>query len=359
MRIRTFMADTMAEAMSLVREELGPDAIIISTNAGKRGRGAEVRAAIEQVEQTEPVGGVFDVEDKLRAKLFAEMEHELKGLKQLRNDMRVASPTVQQPLEPNYREADIVRLLKYHRFSPLAAKPLFDAAKKSQANELGQAMGSALENTLALDPLPLAPSQPLMLVGPAGVGKTIAIAKLLARSLVNGAKPQCLTTDTVRAGALEQLGHFCSLMGETMVACDSPEKLALQTNNGPCLIDSPGVNPYRSAEMRDLKSFIQASNAEPVLVLAAGQDSEELSEVALSFAQLGVRRVIFTRLDAAQRLGSLFSAAFKAHLSIAHLGLSPYVADGFKTLTHADLGQLLADIPTVENFDTAKERAAS
>ena len=48
MRIRTFMAETMAEAMDQVRIELGPDAIIISTAEGKRGRGAEVRAAIEE-----------------------------------------------------------------------------------------------------------------------------------------------------------------------------------------------------------------------------------------------------------------------------------------------------------------------
>ena len=87
MRIRTFMAETMAEAMDQVRIELGPDAIIISTAEGKRGRGAEVRAAIEE-EDIAPVGSPFEVEDQLRTKLFAEMERELKGLKEIRNEMR-------------------------------------------------------------------------------------------------------------------------------------------------------------------------------------------------------------------------------------------------------------------------------
>jgi len=358
MRIRTFMAETMAEAMGQVRDELGPDAIIISTSEGKRGRGAEVRAAIE-AEELAPVGTPFDVEDQLRTKLFAEMERELKGLKQVRDDMAKTLPQVDVAQVPSYSEADLVRLLKYHRFSPMAAKPLFNAAKQSAQSDLGGAMGAALEATIGLDPLPHSPTKPIMLVGPAGTGKTIAMAKLLARSLIQGSAIQCLSTDTLRAGAQEQIGHFCQLMGQAATACDTPEALGIQIAKGASFIDSPGINPFRNAEIRDLKSFIDAADAEPVLVLAAGHDAEETSEIAQVFAKLGATRVIFTRMDAALRLGGLFSAAHRAHLSIAHIGLSPYVADGFKFLDYNDLGQLLADIPSADEFGFEKERAAS
>ena len=46
MRIRTFTAASMSEAMALVRREMGVDAIIISTRNNPRGN-VEVRAAIE------------------------------------------------------------------------------------------------------------------------------------------------------------------------------------------------------------------------------------------------------------------------------------------------------------------------
>jgi flagellar biosynthesis protein FlhF len=38
MRLKCYAADTMAEAMALVREELGDDAIIVSTQRAAGGR---------------------------------------------------------------------------------------------------------------------------------------------------------------------------------------------------------------------------------------------------------------------------------------------------------------------------------
>ena len=54
MRLRTFTAATMSEAMALVRARLGADAIIVSTEEGDDGA-TRVTAAVEQpeVEQKE------------------------------------------------------------------------------------------------------------------------------------------------------------------------------------------------------------------------------------------------------------------------------------------------------------------
>ncbi len=356
MRIKTFIADTIAEAMAEVRVDLGDNAIIIATKEGKRGQRCEVRAAVEA--GPDPIdSSAFLLEDKLRTRLFAEMEHELQGLKGLRNEMRD-----QTPPEPNYSEADLVRVLKYHRFAPTAAKQVFNAAKTSPGANIGDAFGNALSEILPVDPLPVLPQKPIMLVGPSGMGKTVAAAKLIARCLVKGSSVNCLTTDTLKAGAIAQLDHFCGLLGQTLTPCETPVDVVRNMAPGACIIDSPGVNPYRPTELRDLDLFIKAANAEPVLVLAAGQDAEELTEIARTFTKLGVRRAILTRLDTVQRLGSLFSATLGAQISIAHTGLSPYVADGFKPLSHSDLGHLLTNdpsLPGIEYPSVPKERAAS
>ncbi len=49
MRLKTFNAPTLAEAMEAVRAEMGDDAIIVSTQRGAEGGGARVVAALEDV----------------------------------------------------------------------------------------------------------------------------------------------------------------------------------------------------------------------------------------------------------------------------------------------------------------------
>ncbi|PIR17362.1 MAG: GTP-binding protein, partial [Elusimicrobia bacterium CG11_big_fil_rev_8_21_14_0_20_64_6] len=47
MRLKTYTAPTTAEAMAIVRRELGDQAIIVSTQKDADGRGARVTAALE------------------------------------------------------------------------------------------------------------------------------------------------------------------------------------------------------------------------------------------------------------------------------------------------------------------------
>ena len=47
MRIKCYTATTMTDAMQLVRDELGDDAVIISTQRGANGKGVRITAALE------------------------------------------------------------------------------------------------------------------------------------------------------------------------------------------------------------------------------------------------------------------------------------------------------------------------
>jgi flagellar biosynthesis protein FlhF len=47
MRLRTFEAATMAEAMRNIRSELGEDAVIISSQSKRGGRGVRIVAAVD------------------------------------------------------------------------------------------------------------------------------------------------------------------------------------------------------------------------------------------------------------------------------------------------------------------------
>ena len=47
MRLKSFYAKTMTEAMQMVRETLGEDAIIVATREEKGGKAVRVTAAVE------------------------------------------------------------------------------------------------------------------------------------------------------------------------------------------------------------------------------------------------------------------------------------------------------------------------
>ena len=63
--------------------------------------------------------------------------------------------------------------------------------------------------------------------------------------------------------------------------------------------------------------------------------------MARIFADLGARQMIVTRMDASRRLGSVIAAASVGRLAICEGSFSPYVAEGFRTLTPITLARLM------------------
>ena len=297
MRIKSFTAPTMQQAMNAVREALGDDAIIVSTMKHRRG-GVEITAALDDA---------------------------------------LPMPAA-QPLADD--AADISAHLRHHRLP----ETLIDRLGAVPVNGHGPAaaLAAAIDRTLAFAPVNLRAGQPIMLVGPPGVGKTVTVAKLAARAVLQGVTVTAISCDTTRAGGLDQLAAYVRLMRQTLIAVENAEQLdrALAAG-GPMLIDTPGVNPFSAADMATLLPFLQRPGVEPVLVLPAGYDPEEAADIALAFAELGVRRLIATRLDAARRYGAPIAAAQAGRLALAEAGVSPYVADGLQSLSADALARLL------------------
>jgi flagellar biosynthesis GTPase FlhF len=74
MRIRTFTAATTQAAMALVRNEMGPAAVIIAIDQATRGQGVIVRAAVDDdLLAAAPTVAAPPVEDRLEAFLKARL----------------------------------------------------------------------------------------------------------------------------------------------------------------------------------------------------------------------------------------------------------------------------------------------
>ena len=323
MRLKTFTAPTVAEAMKQVRAVLGTDAIIVSTYHGRRGRGVQVTAAKEPPQ---------------------------------------ADPLPERAPEPDHRDA-ITHALHFHGVPEALTAPLAEAARSFAIDDPALALAAAFDARYTFTPMGEAAERPIMLVGPCGAGKTAVTAKLAAQAVLAGRRVGVVTTDTVRAGAVDQLAAFINILKQPLKTADSPEELAAAIDAcGTCdliLIDTPGTNPFNRGEVADLKRFLDSGEFEPVAVLPAGRDAHDTGEMAATFAALGTRRLIATQLDAARRLGSVLTAIEAAKLSFAGASITPFISQGLTRINPVSFARLLLDGAAEPETATETGRAAS
>lgn len=339
MRLKTFHANTMQDVMAEVRNSLGPDAIIVQIDEG--GSGVRVTAAVEGTPTPEP------------PKTAPQPS-------QTPVDFEASHPI---PVAKEYDAADVSAVLNHHGLPYETAEQIKQAIGAVEAASLSDAYGAALDNIMRFNPLTDKAARPIMLVGPPGVGKTISTAKLTADALLHERTVHLVTTDTVKAGGVQQLDHFAELMKQTVSTAETPDELAavLRARLAPAdvtLIDTSGTNPFDMNELKSLLQFIQAVDAEPVLVMPAGLDPLDAQEIAGVFARMGCQRFIATRLDAARRYAGLIMAARPGYLSLAAISRSPYVADGLEPATAGAFARLLTALPNKSRQQTNQEQSA-
>ena len=304
MRLKRYRAAGMTEAMAELRADLGPDALILDTR--RVAGGVEVTAALDAPEPAPPAPPPLPVPPWIRAR-----------------------PVVQQPaIDPS-------GLLHWHGVPPRLAR------------RLGQGpLVQALATTLHFAPLQLAPrAPPILLVGPPGAGKTLTVARLATRLVLAGGMPLAVTADGQRAGATAQLLAYTRLLGIRLVVAEGPEMLrralARPDCGAPMLIDTPGLDPFEPAQRAALAELIAAASGVVALVLPAGLDPAEASELAVAHAGLGATHLIATRLDAARRLGGVLAAADAAGLALAEAGIGHAAQDGLVVMTPELLAERL------------------
>ena len=322
MRLKTFTAPSMTEAMNLIRNELGDLAVILSEQTIAETGEVWVTAAINP-------------ED--------EFQHDLQSLAEGVGAVVRALESHGLPLGL----ADRLTAAMHDAGGPDAGGP--DAGgPDAGSKDPERLLAGALSSQFGFAPIGEGLRRAILLTGPPGAGKTIVAAKLAARGRLAGRTVSLATTDTVRAGGVAQLAVFTEILDSKLGLADGKAALAklMKGNAGtrPTVIDTQGVNPLDPAALSHVAGLAEAAGAEPVLVLAAGGDVRESADIAAAFAGIGVSRMIATRIDCARRLGGLLAAA--AHpLALAEFSLTPTIADGLEAADPALLAELLLKPP--------------
>jgi len=326
MRLKLFTAKSVQAAMSDIRAELGPDAIIISTEDS--GDGVIVTAAVEQA----------------------------------------APAALAEPPQPPRHVPETIdieslrRVVEFHRLPEKLAQNVLRTALAMDVAEGVHSLAGAIDTIFSFQPLEDAPLSPLMLVGPAGSGKSLTLAKLAARAVLAGHDCLLVSTDGIRTGAAEQLAAYAERLEQKHAVAASALELQhlIESEGGErvILVDSLGINPFKADERAIIKTMLGKADVLPVLVMPAGLDAEDAAEMAAAMKPIGVRHMLATRLDTGRRLGGLLAAAHAAGLHFSDVTASPYIGDGLDTLNPVSLARLMVHCSGIKSQGANRRKAA-
>lgn len=184
----------------------------------------------------------------------------------------------------------------------------------------------------------------IALVGPSGVGKTTLVAKLAARyALANGTDSVALiSTDNQRVGGQEQLRSFARIVGVPVWTANSEEQLRrtleMLYDRRLVLIDTAGMCQRDGDLVSNLTMLRGASPwLRSYLVLAASTQSRTLQQTVRAFAQAAPVGCILTKLDEAESLGAALSVAVESALPVAYYSAGQRIPEDLQAASAAEL----------------------
>jgi flagellar biosynthesis protein FlhF len=341
MQLRTFIADDMRAALAKMRDEMGPDAIIVSSQRAKEG-GVLVRAALDEADtdlEAAVTAAVADEDDGVADFETGYRDNLIRRLRQ-----KGAGPGQSAR---HFNRAELVALLRSHRAPDSVSHALAESAEKTNLSDMTLALASALDKKMRCEPLDLANVPALLLIGPHGAGKTATAAKIAAHARMAGRDVKLIAADAAGAGAVARLEAFATHLGARFLIADGAETVANAVlecglEKSFAIVDTAGFDPRNAKARTAFAALAQIEDLEAIGIVSACGDSEETAEIAAALALLGARRTIVTGLDLARRLGALLAAATQ-DLNLAHVTRSPYAAGGLETLTPLSLARALIE----------------
>lgn len=367
MNVRKFSATNSREAWRLVREALGPDAVILSNRTingmveilalASEDMSALSEPVVEkpavsqstlaafaakrkvETEQAAPSSGAHDAarsaapEQNLAiSNEISEVMNEIRAMRgMLESQLAEIAWGSQQKREP--AKAMLMREMLSAGFSASLSRYLTERMPSSEKQENAMNwMKSILArnlNVLDNENEILERGGVYAMVGPTGVGKTTTTAKLAARCVMrHGAgKLALITTDGYRIGGYEQLRIYGKILGVIVhsVKDETDLRIALDElgSKHMVLIDTVGMG-QRDKMVAEQVAMLQGAGTKVkrLLCMSATSNGETLNEVARSYMGDGLAGCIITKLDEAATIGSVLDVIIRQKLNLY------YVANG-------------------------------
>jgi flagellar biosynthesis protein FlhF len=360
MQIKRFEAKTMTAALKMVKDEFGPDAVILSARTLRQGRSFFGAARVSGVEVTAakdsgwpaytPAGRLVShrveaeaspepVEPIGRRGLFHSLNESLRSLAGRRGAPVPSSGRVgpscelaelhqhflSQEVQPDIAAELVEHIKRLPGYDPLLGLDHL----RLQAGALLQDMGlkRAVDATEAGIPRMVA------LVGPSGVGKTTTAIKLAALEvLARGGRAALLTLDDQRIGAIEQLRIYAGILdvplAVTTTAADARQAVKDLSSMDVIVIDTPGVSRGEDDRRSEIHQILEELKCKDIhLVLSACRRESDLRQAIDAWKKIPLSGLAFTRLDETGVCGSILNMLIRSRLPLSHLSTGPRIPE--------------------------------
>ncbi len=365
-----FIAANTTEALKLVRQQVGGDAMVLSTRDTPEGVeivaiSPEALSSLSQRKDPEALGkdlsfssssafnpappaasfnappavpsAAADVPPAPTAPQVEKLLAEFSAVKQLLQT-HLSARAWDDIQAQSTDKAEALRILLNAGFSPQLCGELADelAALPADPNtRLIDRLQKLLEPKIqTLDPLSVFdPGGIFAFIGPTGVGKTTAIAKIAARCVLRYGRDQLalLTTDTFRIGAQEQLKVYAKIIGVPVVTLRDSDDLSTKLNSMKdrrvILLDTAGVSQRDTQMLEQAKLLLEgAPSLKRILVMSSTTDLRTQEDVILMHqmatqneAQKALIGAIITKTDEAAQIGPVVDCLIRHKLPLMFL----------------------------------------
>lgn len=370
MRIKRFEAKDSTTALALIKEEMGEDAVILSTRKLPQNldpkTGKVSRALIEVVAAIDyDLDDIFVPPPQKEAPRFGSNPSS-QGTYKRNAICETSSPSLsKQNSTPSsapsqigkntisqkiHSEAQELRSRFSNRLRQPGKRPGSDGeqTQKSQASpktrssadpaEVAVWRDQLINNIMIQAPAPLISfGEPHMiaLVGATGVGKTTTAAKLAAwYSLHQGKRVCLLSMDCYRIGATDQLRTYARIM---RLPCeivlrknDLSKAIDRHRDKDVIIIDTAGKSPYDVGHIEELQDwFHPVAEILPHLVLSATTKKEDILSSLKVYKPLALSSLVLSKLDETRAYASLCQQVVSSNLPISYLCTGQRVPEDF------------------------------
>ena len=372
MKIKSYFARTVEDAMAMARLEMGSEAMLVNSRKAPpetRGRGEYevVFADLQEKGQApdETAGGAPPPSrqpsgDRLSTEV-AELKRELEEMRRTLTRSAFA-PSQWLASSPDISEA--YAALTANEVGPELAREIVQAAATRSsgprspvaraagggADAFPRALAEELESRITAEPLlgkgDLRP-RIVALVGPPGAGKTTTLVKLAVNYGLAARRPALLLSmDTYRVAAADQLRSYAAILGVGFQVLETVAALAqaIEEHRGKdlLLIDTPGFGFGDMDHAGALARFLAGrGDVDAQLVLSSSMKSADLTRVVDSFEIFRPQRLLFTKLDETGSFGPILNEAARTGKPLSFFGTGQRIPEDLETASRSRVSGLV------------------
>ncbi len=344
MKIKSYFASSVEQAIQEARQELGTEAMLITSRRSSpetRGLGAY-----------EVVFGLTAPAARPRsAAPAADLSGELQNLRAQLQDIKSTLQGVRGPESPTSEAEELFEELVSNdlarniaqetvsaavRLKEQLSREPFSGDRAAHSITLRAYAAEMISKKLRFAPpfLPPASPQPpsqvsslatksdaaqvVVFAGPAGAGKTTTLIKIAIRECLAQRQPvRILSVDPYRVAAHEKLRSLAAIIGVGFTAVNSVQEFQAAAeesrSKSVVLVDTPGYGPAELDGAQEIASCLErVANKQVHLVLPASMKRSDMLRSIRDYVAFQPDYLLFTKLDETGSQGAILSAALEA-----------------------------------------------